>query len=364
MAFSDSPPDNFDFTTPPAHGEREATREHSGSANGELTLVTGASGFLGRHLIKYLSQQGKTIRALYNNTPPDDALKGLAGVEWLQCDLLDIFQVEDALADVSYVYHCAAIVSFDASHRDRMIHFNVESTTNVVNEALVRGVKKLLFVSSVAALGRAENQKEITEEEQWEESKYNSRYGFSKQLAEMEVWRGFAEGLDGVVVNPGIILGEGNWNEGSARLMKVVYKEFPFYTSGINAWVDVADVIRAMVQLMDSNISGERFILSAGNYSYREIFTRMAEALGKKPPHIRAGGLLTSLVWRWSIFRSRLFGETATITRETARSSQRQAFYNAGKLPRFLPGFTYSSIDSTVRRMAAVFKSEMETVKE
>ena len=112
MAFNDSPSHSFNFTTPRAHDEHEATREHPGSAGGELTLVTGASGFLGRHLVRYLSHQGKAVRALYNNTPPDDALKSLPGISWLKCDLLDIFQVEDVLADVTYVYHCAAIVSF------------------------------------------------------------------------------------------------------------------------------------------------------------------------------------------------------------------------------------------------------------
>src|SRR5690606_34357034 len=135
--------------------------------------------------------------------------------------------------------------------------FNVESTTNLVNEALLQDVRKLLYVSSVAALGRSEEKKEISEEEQWEESKYNSSYGLSKHMAELEVWRALGEGLDGVVVNPDIILGEGNWDEGSARLMKVVYNEFPFYTSGINAWVDVQDVVKAMVQLMDSNVTAE-----------------------------------------------------------------------------------------------------------
>lgn len=327
---------------------------HTGQQHG-LILVTGASGFLGRHLVRYLSKQGKTVRALYNSTHPDEEMCALPGVTWQQCDLLDIFAVEEVMKDVSQLYHCAAIVSFHPAHKERMIHFNVEGTTNIVNEAILQGVGKLLYVSSVAALGRSEGKKEITEEEQWEESKYNSTYGLSKHLGEMEVWRASGEGIKGVVVNPGIILGEGNWDEGSSRLMKVVHREFPFYTSGINAWVDVQDVVRAMVELMDSEVEGERFILSAGNFSYKQIFTQMAKALGKRPPSVKAGGFLTALVWRWSLLKATIFGETATITRETARSSQKQSFYRTDKLFKFLPGFRYTEVSITIGRMAKAY---------
>jgi nucleoside-diphosphate-sugar epimerase len=334
------------------------TAEREGAFKG-LILVTGASGFLGQHLVRHLSAQGKSVRALYNSNPPSESLRTLPNTTWLPCDLLDVFQVEEVMEGVEYVYHCAAMVSFHPAHKDRMVHFNVEGTTNVVNEALLQGVRKLLYVSSVAALGRSEEKKEITEEEQWEESKYNSSYGLSKHMAELEVWRALGEGLDGVVVNPGIILGEGNWNEGSARLMKVVYNEFPFYTSGINAWVDVRDVVKAMVQLMDSGVTAERFILSAGNFSYKEIFSKMADALGRKPPSIKAGKLLTGLVWRWSLLKANFFGETATITKETARSSQKQVFYNAAKLLKYLPGFSYTDIGVTINRMALTYKEDL-----
>lgn len=321
-----------------------------------MILVTGASGFLGQHLVRYLSQQGKTVRALYHKNLPDHSIKNLTGVTWQPCNLLDIFDVEEVMQGVAEVYHCAAIVSFHPSEKEKMIHFNVESTANIVNEALQQKTGKIVFVSSVAALGRSEEKKQITEEEQWEESKYNSSYGLSKHLAETEVWRGVGEGLDAVIVNPGIILGEGNWDKGSARLMKVVNDEFPFYTKGVNAWVDVEDVVKAMVQLMESEITAERFILSAGNFSYKEVFTEMANALGKKPPHIKAGTFLTSLVWRWSLLRSRLFKETATITKETASTAQKQTFYNNQKLLSAPFFFKYTDIKTTIQRMAKDFK--------
>jgi dihydroflavonol-4-reductase len=325
-----------------------------------MILVTGASGFIGRHLVRYLSGQGLQVRALYHSHAPGEALKNLPGISWTKCDLLDIYDVEEAMEGIEEVYHCAAIVSFLPRDRERLLHFNVESTANIVNQALEQGIRKMVYLSSVAALGRNELTKEITEEEQWEESKYNSIYALSKHLAETEVWRGIGEGLNAVIVNPGIVLGEGDWDNGSARLMKLVFKEFPFYTSGINAWVDVQDVVKAMAGLMNSDVAAERFILSQGNYAYKEVFGQMAKALNKKPPHIRANGFMTGMVWRWNKLRNMIFGETVTVTKETARTSQKKVFYNNSKLGGFLPGFSYTPLDKTIERMAAVFLSEQK----
>ena len=274
-----------------------------------MILITGASGFLGRHLARHLSAQGLHARALYNNHPPPPGLAGLPGLEWVHCDLLDIFDVEEVMRGITDIYHCAAIVSFDPHKRDEMLHFNPESTANVVNEALRQGIRKMVYVSSVAALGRTgEPNKEINEDVEWSESKYNSAYGLSKCLAETEVWRGIGEGLNAVIINPGIILGEGDWDAGPARIMKVVNGEFPFYTNGITSWVGAADVVEIMAMLMASAVAAERYIVSAGNRSFREIFNLMAAALHKKPPRYYAGAWLTAITWRWYALQGALGG--------------------------------------------------------
>jgi len=165
-----------------------------------MILLTGASGFLGQHLVRFLSAQGDAVRALYNHKVPNSELQELPGVSWAKYDLLDIFAVEEAMQGIDEVYHCAAIVSFKPGRREEMLHFNAESTTNIVNQAIEQGIRKMVYVSSVAALGRAaESNKEISEEEEWEESRGNSAYGMSKYIAEMEVWRGIGEGLNAVV---------------------------------------------------------------------------------------------------------------------------------------------------------------------
>ncbi len=325
-----------------------------------IILVTGASGFVGQHLVRLLSGKGHTVRALYNSKLPAADLQQLPGVSWYKYDLLDIFEVEEAMQGVTDVYHCAAVVSFHPKDKAGMLHFNVESTVNIVNQAIEQGIRKLIYISSIASLGRMQHGKEITEEEQWEESKYNSVYSLSKHSAELEVWRGIAEGLNAVVINPGIILGEGNWDAGSARLMTVVDKEFPFYTQGINGWVDVQDVVNAAYRLMQSDIEAERFIISAGNYAYKDIFTMMANALGKKPPHIKASPFMTGLVWRFSMLKNALLGGTATITKETAQTAQNINKYNNSKLLKYLPAFHYTEMEVTIKRMAAAYLTEKQ----
>lgn len=322
-----------------------------------MILVTGASGFLGQHLLQALAQQPLPVVALYNSRKPQaDTGKGIT---WKQCDLLDVFAVEEIMQGITQVYHCAAIVSFDARKKDQMIQGNVAATANVVNAALDAGVEKLVHVSSIAALGRkpeaAAEGALITEDTHWEESKANSAYAESKFQSEMEVWRAMAEGLNAAIVNPAIILGEGDWDSGSANLMQIVYKEFPWYTEGINAWVDVKDVAAAMVTIMDSDISDERYIISAGNYAYRDVFTEMANALNRKPPHKKASSWMTEIVWRMEVLKSRIADRQVTISKESARTAQTKCYYSNEKLLRQFPGFKYHSLKDTVARMAAAF---------
>lgn len=322
-----------------------------------MILVTGASGFLGQHLLHSLSRNKVPVRALYRNNPPDETLLQLPNVSWMQCDLLDLFAVEDAFQTVTEVYHCAAKVSFETSDHYLIQQENTATTANVVNAALDAGIRKMVFVSSIATLGRGNLGKPLSEQDFWEENRNNSAYARSKYLSEMEVWRGIAEGLHAVIVNPAIILGAGNWEEGSARLMRIADNEFPFFTDGVNGWVSVNDVVTIMMSLMESDIAEERFILCEGNHSYRKIFTLMADALGKKPPHIKAPGWATGLLWRWNAIKKIVTGKQATVTKETTRTAQIKCYYNNEKLLQALPGFRYTPIEKTIEEMANAYKT-------
>ncbi|HTO15485.1 MAG TPA: NAD-dependent epimerase/dehydratase family protein [Edaphocola sp.] len=318
-----------------------------------MILVTGASGFLGLHLLETLIKQGIPIRALYFSKKPE-YVHPL--IEWVYCNLLDVYEVEDVMQGVELVYHCAAVVSFDKKDRERVIEQNRATTANVVNEALNSGVKKLLFVSSIAALGRMVKDKNtIDEETQWEDSANNSSYAIGKYLSEMEVWRGFAEGLPIVIVNPGIILGEGDYSKGSAHLFQSVYDGLPYYTEGVNGWVDVKDVVEAMAFLMNSGIVGERFILIEGNYSYKYIFEQMALGLDKKPPTQKVSPFLGSVIWRLIAIKNLFSNKKSSITNETAKTAQTKCFYSNEKLLTSLPKFSFTPMDTTINRISKDF---------
>lgn len=320
-----------------------------------MVLVTGASGFLGQHLLSQLVAENVPIRALYNSHTPNDSLLQLPNVSWMKCDLLDVFEVEEAFKDVREVYHCAAKVSFESEDKYLIQKINADSTANVVNAAIEANVRKLIHVSSIATLGRENIDKPLNEDSFWEESKNNTAYARSKYLAEMEVWRAIAEGLNAAIINPAIILGVGNWDEGSARLMKVADSEFPFYTEGVNGWVAVEDTIRAMILLMKSDISEERFILSEGNHSYKEIFTLMANALGKKAPHIKAPTWATGLLWRWNWLKKLSTGKSGTVTKETTRTAQVKCYYDNSKFLNAFPDFKYTPIEQTIKEMGKAY---------
>lgn len=319
-----------------------------------MILVTGASGFLGLQLLQELLSREEPVRAIYNHTPPQ---LHHPLIQWEKADLLDIFAVEDIFRDITHVYHCAAIVSFDSSHKEQLIQNNINVTAHIVNQALEQNITKMIYVSSIAAMGRSHTDRFINEDTFWSESKENSTYSKSKYYAEMEVWRGISEGLNAAIVNPAIILGEGDYSKGSAQLLSNVAKEFPYYTEGINGWVDVKDVVKAMVLLMDSELSEERYILSTGNYSYREVFTIMAEKLSVKPPFRHATPLLAAIVWRLDYLRSRLTGKNPLITRESARTAQSRSYYDNAKFLQAFPSFSYTPLGQTIERMVRDFRT-------
>ena len=311
-----------------------------------MILVTGGAGLVGKELITQLLQAGKQVRAIYNKTMLADFQN--KNLQQMQCDILDVIGLEEAMKDVDQVYHCAAIITFNPLRKQEMFKINIEGTANVVNAALDAGIKKMVYVSSVAALGRIREDEPINETMNWSEETSNSAYGQSKYLAEMQVWRGIGEGLEAVIVNPVIVLGAGDWNGGSSQIFKNVYNEFPWYTNGSTGFVDVRDVVKAMIELMNSNIIAERFILSAENRTYANVFNLIAKAFGKKPPHRQVTPVIAKIVWRLEAIKRIFTGKEPLITKETAATALAKANFDNSKLKRFLPDFEYREIEDTV----------------
>jgi nucleoside-diphosphate-sugar epimerase len=308
-------------------------------------LVTGGAGLVGNELIKQLLEAGENVKAIYHSSPISISHPSLSVV---QCDILDVSMLEEVMEGITHVYHAAALISYDPRDRHQLLKINIEGTANVVNACLDKGVEKLVHVSSVAALGRVKSGEMVTEKMNWTEETNNSIYGKSKYYGEMEVWRGTAEGLKAVVVNPSLVMGGDSWESGSSAIFKNVYNEFPWYTEGVAGVVDVRDVARAMILLMNSSISSEKFILSGENLSYRELFTMIANCFGKKPPSRKVNHFLAEVVWRIEWIKSQLTGKKNLLTKETARTAQAKVFFDHQKILNALPQFHFTKIKDTL----------------
>jgi nucleoside-diphosphate-sugar epimerase len=322
-----------------------------------MILVTGGSGLLGNELIKTLLSQGHVVKAIVNKTPLQIA--ETENLQQVTCNLLDVGKLEEVMEGVNRVYHCAGLVSFNKKDKQRLYQINVEGTANLVNVALGSGVQKFLYVSSVAALGRIRENEIIHEKMQWTPETSNSKYGESKYLGEMEVWRAQAEGLPTVIVNPSIILGAGDWNDGSTAIFKNVYDEFPWYATGTTGYVDVRDLVRAMLLLMESNISAERFIISGHNTSYQDVFNSIADAFNKKRPHKMVTPFLAALVSKWGAIKTMFTGKPALVTKETAATALAKVQFNNSKLLQQFPSFSYTPLSTTIQETCEALQQKL-----
>jgi dihydroflavonol-4-reductase len=252
-------------------------------------LITGATGLVGSAVARRFLTENHAVYALHRSGSDRSLLKDIADrIEWIEGDVLDISTLESAVEGIDFVVHTAAVVSFIPRDRKMMYKVNVEGTSNVVNVCLKHQIGKLCHVSSIAALGRPDARKIVPgqelildESQRWEDSPENSEYAKTKYLAELEVWRGIAEGLNAVIVNPTLILGEGDWTKSSTQLFRYVYQEKPFYTEGIANYVDVKDVAEIIFRLLFSDISADRFLLNGGSISYHHLFNTIADAMRK-----------------------------------------------------------------------------------
>lgn len=324
-------------------------------------FLTGITGLLGSEIAHQFLEKGYKIKALVRNM--SKVTNRHENIEYVQGDILDVMSLSEQIMGADYVVHAAAVVSFAPKDRNDMYKINIEGTANVVNASLSADVKKMCYVSSIAAFGRPslnEMKKvdlvEIDEEQKWINSETNSHYAITKYEGECEVWRGAAEGLKMVIVNPSIILGEGDWNQSSTKLFKYVYDEKPFYPDGFMNYVDVKDVASAVVQLTESEITDERFCLSGGMVSYRDFFNKIAENFGKKKPWIRISASTMGILWRAEALKSFVSGKAPLITKETAKTAQLKILQKNGKVKKTL-NFKFNELDETLSRVCENLKS-------
>jgi nucleoside-diphosphate-sugar epimerase len=298
-----------------------------------VILITGGTGFIGSYLIKQLLSSGKSIRSIkrHDSIIPE-FLKNNAQIEWVEADILDYFSLQEAFKGISEVYHCAALVSYRSEDKKRVMKVNVEGTTHIVNLCLDYKVK-LAYVSSVAALGDNEKGKAINEKTYWMWDKHKSAYSISKYEAEREVWRGIAEGLSAVIVNPSVVIGVSNGKSESGKIFELLEKGLNFYPPGSAGFVNVKDVARIMIELMSRpDALGKAFILNERNISYKELFIKYSSLTGNPPPKYALNKGLMEVAWRL-VSISRAIGiKRFGLTKEIAQASIKKSSYSSKKI--------------------------------
>ncbi|MBF4471818.1 NAD-dependent epimerase/dehydratase family protein [Flavobacterium sp. HJJ] len=326
-----------------------------------MILVTGGTGLVGAHLLIHLTKKGEQVRAIYRNLDNIQKTKSLFSlykknsffelIEWIQADILDIPSLENAFQGIDKVYHCAAIISFDPKDENLVRKTNIEGTANIVNFCLNYNIQKLCHVSSIAALGDlAAHESIITEETEWNPEKLHSDYAISKYGSEMEIWRGQQEGLKVVIVNPGVIIGPGFWDQGSGEIFKKVKNKLPFYTKGSTGFVAVTDVVNILYELMESNIHGERYTLISQNILFQDFLFAIADALKVRRPKYHATPFIINSLSNLEWIASNLFGKRRQLSKATARSSYSTDLYSNEKTKNAL-NFTFTDVYDYIKEI-------------
>lgn len=323
---------------------------------------------LGSHLVYELLTAGEEVTALKRHTSNLDALRRILAnysdgtdklfnkISWIDGDILDYFLLDDIISNHKQVYHTAAFVSFHKNDHSKIMDINIHGTENII-AACIKHKSRLVYCSSIAALGRANNQKATTEEDYRDSNYESSIYSKSKFIAEQEVWRGIAEGLDAVMVNPSVILGPGDWAKSSAQLFPTIANGLKFYTNGSNGYVDVRDVAKVMHRLMDSDISAQRFILSSETVTYKQLFTDMAIALKVKPPSILANRTVSEISWRVLGLWTFITGRAPIITKETSQSANSYYDYSSQKIIDKL-NYKFISVKQSIEHASTIYLQE------
>jgi nucleoside-diphosphate-sugar epimerase len=332
-------------------------------------FVTGGTGLLGSHLIYRLLLKGEKVIATCRKTSNKDIVEKVSSyysgnwnelrnnLVWTECDLFNYESVRDSMRGAGQVYHCAATVSFVKGETDSILKNNITGTSNIVKACLENKVEKLCHVSSVAALGAEDGELLVNEGKAWNEKKNLPDYWVSKHLSEMEVWKGIEKGLNAVIVNPTIILGAGDWNRSSAALFKGIGNGLVFYTEGIKAYVDVNDVVKAMIMLMESDISGEKFIVNSENLANREFFRMMAGKMGVVKPFIKIPRSLSPLAYVVADIIQLLTRKKSPLTRDILKAAWTKVGYDNSKIIK-RTGITFMPIEKSVEKIASIYNSE------
>lgn len=338
-----------------------------------MILVTGGTGLVGSHLLFELVSSNKKVRATYRRAEKLEKVKHVFSyysenwealydsIEWVEADITDIPKLQIAFKSVTHVYHCAAFISFEPDKYLILRKINIKGTANIVNLSISHKVEKLCYVSSIATIGHhTDTKKLINETTAWNPEDDNSVYGITKYGAELEVWRGTQEGLNAIIVNPGVILGPGFWRSGgSGSLFRRIYNGLSYYTDGGSGYIDVYDAINIMIQLMESDITNENYILTSENLSFNQFNDMVSDAMGiqKKRREIKAWQL--QFVWRIDWLNHKLFGKRRKLSKQLAKTLITVSNYDNSKVKNEL-SYNFKPIKESIKVTSDFFISDLK----
>jgi len=337
-----------------------------------MILVTGGTGLVGSHLLYKLVKKGYKVRATYRSEKKLEVVRHVfsyyttkiddlfSKIEWVEANLNDIPELTLAFKNISKVYHCAALVSFDPNDYHILRRINIEGTANIVNLCLDNNIEKLCYVSSIASIGQGEpNDTIINEETNWIPEEDHNVYAITKYGAEIEVWRGVQEGLNVVIVNPGFILGPGFWQTSSGSLFRKIFNGLSHYTTGTTGYVDINDVVNSMLLLMDSSIKNERFILVGENLTFKEFATKVAQGFNVNPPKKEASKIQLQLAWRLDWLNHFIRRKRRKLPKQLAISISEKYYYSNKKIITDLE-LTFRPIDESILETCQFFLNDLD----
>ncbi len=313
-----------------------------------MFFVTGATGLVGSFICRELLRQGFNIRAVKRSGSEMNLVSDIAHqIEWVEGDIRDMLWLRKNLKDVVRVLHCAAVVSYNQKDKELMHSVNVTGTSNLINACIDKGIEKLLYVSSIATIGKKKNSYSSDENSNWNYTELGSHYARTKYLAELEVWRGVAEGLSSIIINPSVVIGPGNWDKSSTKLLKYVWEESQFYLEGLINVVDVRDAANIAVKLLNSEENNERFIINAGAISYKDFFEKIADNFNKKPPRVKLNKIqLQTAIW-FANFGSWILNKRTNLSSELPKLVNNRYTYSNNKIKKVL-NYKFRPISQTL----------------
>jgi nucleoside-diphosphate-sugar epimerase len=328
-----------------------------------MIAITGANGLLGSFIIRKLIQEGKSFVALKRAGSDTALLDDVAEkIQWRNADVLNPLELNEALEDCTHVIHAAAIVSFNPYRANEVMEINAYGTRNVVNACLQHTIKRLVHISSVAALGRQKGQTLVQEDNKWVDNPMNSVYANSKYRAELEVFRGQEEGLNTIILNPSVILAPADWNRSSAKLFKYIWNERSFYIDAFLNYVDVRDVASCVYQVLESDHQAQRLIVNAGNISFINFFEKIAVNFQVSPPSVKLSKNMLNVLSKAELLRSWFIRSEPLITRETAQLANTHFVYDNKKIKKNL-NFQFQTIDNTLEWCCDYYNKKFDSKK-